>query len=260
VSISASNTNADGTSSFGGSWSGGAGVFANANNAATTYTPAASEIGTSVNLTWTASDPDASGPCTGGQTDVVAITINNGIAAVDAGTDITTCYTDLVPVVSISAANTLANGASNLNGTWSGGAGVIANATSASTTYTPAASEIGTVASLTWTAADPDGFGPCTGGQTDVVAVTVNDGISSVNAGSDLLICHSSTATLNAGAIRANGDPYTTGVWTGGNGTFSPNRSAYNATYTPTLAEINTNVNLTWTAADPDGSAACADK
>ncbi|MBK6902393.1 MAG: T9SS type A sorting domain-containing protein [Saprospirales bacterium] len=54
-----------------GTWSGGAGTFSNINSPSSTYTPAASEIGTTVALTWTV-DPGAS-PCVGGS-DVVLLT------------------------------------------------------------------------------------------------------------------------------------------------------------------------------------------
>ena len=51
------------TASGAGMWSGGSGSFADANMASTNYTPHASEIGTTVMLTWTTTDPDGSGPC-----------------------------------------------------------------------------------------------------------------------------------------------------------------------------------------------------
>ena len=48
-----------------GVWSGGNGVFSNANALTTIYTPTPSEIGSTINFTFTANDPDgAIGPCT----------------------------------------------------------------------------------------------------------------------------------------------------------------------------------------------------
>ncbi len=55
-----------------GSWSGGVGTFSNVNSPTSTYTPASSEIGTSVLLTWTV--PSTGGVCVSA-TDIVAITI-----------------------------------------------------------------------------------------------------------------------------------------------------------------------------------------
>ena len=47
-----------------GSWSGGAGIFNNRNSQSTFYTPAPSELGTTVTFTFTSNDPDGSiGPC-----------------------------------------------------------------------------------------------------------------------------------------------------------------------------------------------------
>ena len=49
------------TASGPGSWSGGAGSFADATDLATTYTPNISEVGTQVTLTWTTNDQDGAG-------------------------------------------------------------------------------------------------------------------------------------------------------------------------------------------------------
>ncbi|MCB0641758.1 MAG: HYR domain-containing protein, partial [Phaeodactylibacter sp.] len=54
-----------------GSWSGGAGSFADASMNFTEYIPDPSEAGTTVTLTWTTDDPDGvDGPCTGASDDV----------------------------------------------------------------------------------------------------------------------------------------------------------------------------------------------
>jgi hypothetical protein len=59
-------------SGVGGSWSGGAGTFSNPNSPVSNYTPAQSEVGSTVLLTWTV--PSMGGTCTSAS-DVVAITI-----------------------------------------------------------------------------------------------------------------------------------------------------------------------------------------
>ncbi|MBL0034443.1 MAG: hypothetical protein IPP26_01510 [Flavobacteriales bacterium] len=48
-----------------GEWTGGAGIFADNADPGTTYTPAASELGTTVTLTWNTFDPDGAGPSLG---------------------------------------------------------------------------------------------------------------------------------------------------------------------------------------------------
>jgi hypothetical protein len=64
-------------------------------------------------------------------------------------------------------------------------------------------------------------------------SVTVSvDNDNSVNAGIDRTICaHEFPIVLNASSPQG-------GTWLGGNGTFNPNRTTLNATYTPTNAEV----------------------
>lgn len=66
------------------------------------------------------------------------------------------------------------------------------------------------------------------------VTVTAFTNPITANAGTDISTCGTNpTVTLN-GAVTG----VTTGVWTGGNGTFVPDNTTLNATYTPTAAEI----------------------
>src|SRR6185295_17282908 len=110
-------------------------------------------------------------------------------------------------------------------------------------------SEIGTTITLTWNVPDPDGAGPCTAA-TDQMNITVNNA-TVANAGADQTTCGASSITLAANAT-------TGGNWTGGNGTFTPNRNAANAIYTPAVSEIGTTITLTWNVPDPDGAGPCA--
>jgi hypothetical protein len=59
-----------------GTWSGGAGSFGSATSASTTYTPALAELGTTVDLVWTTSDPDGAGPCAS-TADTTTVSVNN---------------------------------------------------------------------------------------------------------------------------------------------------------------------------------------
>jgi len=215
------------------SWSAPSGTFGNSTNLSTTYTPTI----TSGTVTLTLS---ASGPCPT-VNDQLILTVNP-IATSDAGIDQSICAG-----ASVNLSGTIAGGASS--GTWSGGSGTFTpNSNSLNATYTPSASEIsaGTV-SLTLTTDDPTG--PCIAA-TDQLIVTI-DPIATVNAGSDQTICSNSSAALS-GII---GGSATSAIWTGGSGTFSPNASTLNASYTPSAAEISAgSVALTLTTNDPIGS------
>ncbi|MBI4750966.1 MAG: hypothetical protein HY774_21000 [Acidobacteria bacterium] len=230
--------------SFGGlatsaTWTGGGGTFnPNASTVNAVYTPSAGEISAgSVTLTLTTNDP--TGPC-GAATDTITITISPAATA-NAGSDQTICSNQTV---------TLAGsvGGSAASGTWSGGAGTFTpNASALNAVYTPSAGEI-SAGSVTLTLTTNDPTGPC-GVVTDTVVITINAG-ATVNAGSDQSTCAGGSFTL-AGSF---GGAASSATWSGGTGTFSPNASALNATYTPSPAEITAGgVTLTLTTNDPTG-------
>ncbi|HEY9047794.1 MAG TPA: hypothetical protein VIN08_17930, partial [Ohtaekwangia sp.] len=223
-----------GGSATGGTWSGGTGTFAPNNTTLNAvYTPSAAEVtaGT-VTLTLT-----ASGSCTSATDDVV-ITISPA-ATVNAGPDSTICAGDAI---------TLAGsvGGSATGGTWSGGTGTFTpNNTTLNAVYTPSAAEVlaGTV-TLTLTTS-----GPCATA-TDNVTITISPA-ATANAGADQTICAGETVTL-AGSV---GGSASSGTWSGGTGTFTPNNTTLNAVYTPSAAEITAGtVTLTLTTNDPVGS------
>lgn len=224
--------------SYGGSanasnWSAPSGSFANITNLNTTYTPSI----TSGTVTLTLS---ASGPCPT-VTDQLILTVNS-IPSANAGIDQSICAGSSVNLV-----GALGGGASS--GSWSGGTGTFSpNSNLLNVTYTPSSAEIsaGTV-SLTLTTDDPTG--PCVA-VNDLVTVTI-DPIAIVNAGLDQTICSNGSATLS-GII---GGSATSAIWSGGSGTFSPNTSTLNASYTPSAAEINAGfVSLTLATNDPIGA------
>jgi hypothetical protein len=66
----------------------------------------------------------------------------------------------------------------------------------------------------------------------------------------DQTSCGASSVTLAANAT-------TGGNWTGGAGTFNPNRNTANATYTPAAGEVGSTVTLIWNVPDPDGAGPC---
>jgi hypothetical protein len=222
----------------GGNWTGGLGTFSpNRNFANATYTPASFELGTVVSLTWNIPDPDGGGACTA-TSDLMTITYGNPASA-NAGPDQAIC--GAVPV-SLSA-NVV------VGGNWVGGAGTFSpNRNTANATYIPLAGEVGSTVILTWVVPDPDGGGSCTG-TSDQMGITMNFPVTA-NAGADVIVC--GTAPIPLFANNAPG-----GNWTGGAGTFSPNRNSFNATYTPAGSETGNTITLIWNVPDPDGSGPC---
>lgn len=84
---------------------------------------------------------------------------------------------------------------------------------------------------------------------TDDVNVVVYP-VTNVNAGSPQYVCSGESITL-AGTV---GGAATSGTWSGGTGTYSPNNTTLNAIYTPSAAEYAANsVILTLTTNDPAG-------
>lgn len=67
-----------------------------------------------------------------------------------------------------------------------------------------------------------------------------------VNAGVDVTACKNDSKTVLIGTISG---PTSTGIWSGGAGTFNPNNTVLTVTYTPTAAEIAAGfINLTLTS------------
>lgn len=221
-----------------GTWSGGTGTFADPNSLNTVYTPGAGDISSgSVTLMLTTDDP--AGPCTA-VSDQVIITINTQ-PIVNAGPDQTICAGSPVTL-----AGTL--GGTATSGTWSGGNGSFSpNANTLNAVYNPGAGEITSgFVILTLTTNDPAGV--CTA-VTDQVAITINPA-ATVSAGASQIICSNASATL-AGVV---GGGASGGVWSGGTGTFIPDRSTLNASYTPSPAERTAgSVTLTLSTNDPAG-------
>ncbi|MGC1240179.1 MAG: gliding motility-associated C-terminal domain-containing protein, partial [Chryseosolibacter sp.] len=238
---------ARGGSASSASWSGGTGSFApDANTLNAVYTPSAAEVAAgTVTLTLTTNDPDGAGPCVA-VSDDLTITIN-ALATVDAGPDQTVCAGGTVNLAGVT-------GGSASSATWSGGTGAFSpNANDVNAAYTPSAAEItaGTV-TLTLTTNDPDGAGPCVA-VSDNITITINEQ-ATVDAGPAQSVCAGATVTL-AGAV---GGSASTGTWSGGTGTFTPDNLALNATYTPGAADIALgSVTLTLTTDDPDGAGPC---
>lgn len=202
-------------------WSGGTGTyFPNNTSAVTSYRPSAAEITAgSVTLTLTSTGNGTCLPVT----DQVLITITNA-PTINAGLDQTVCGNNAT--VNLNATFTVATGV-----VWSGGSGTFGNINNAITTYTPSAAEI-TAGSVTLTATTT-GIGNCAP-VSDNILINITPA-PTANAGIDRTICANNTSlSLNGIVTVATG-----GQWSGGTGTFSPDNQTLNATYTPSITEIN---------------------
>ena len=219
-----------------GVWTGGKGTFTpDANTLNATYTPTAGEIAAgSVVLKLT-----ATGPCAA-VSDSLNIIIG-ATASARAGADQTICANN--PVVELTGAVGGATGgiwATNGTGTFS------PNATTLNATYLASPADL-LLKDLTLTLTTTGGS--C-GTASDQMKVIANP-VATVNAGADRSVCASTPAVALTGQI---GGSATLGTWSGGAGTFTPNASTLNATYTPTAAEIAAGtVTLTLTTNNPTG-------
>jgi hypothetical protein len=218
-------------------WSGGSGVFnPNPNSLNCVYMPTASEVASgSLNLTLS-SDVTTSGM----GTDDVLITIN-AAATVNASVDQTVCAG-----TAVSLSGSIGGSASA--GAWSGGGGTfVPNANTPNCFYLPSASEVATGSvALTLTTNDPSG--PCPA-VNDAMTITINASVT-VNASIDQTVCAGSSVNLS-GSISGG---ISTGAWSGGSGTFSPNANSINCVYIPSAADIAAGtVTLTLTSDDPGG-------
>lgn len=216
----------------GGVWTGGAGGLspsATALNAV--YTPTPGEIaGGSITLTLTSTGNGTCNPVS----DQVTIFYSAPPTA-NAGADLTRCANN--PAAQLGGSVTIASG-----GTWSGGLGVFTpNANTLNATYTATSGEIAS-GSVTLTLTTT-GNGTCNA-VTDQVTIFFT-APPTVNAGSDLIVCANNPAAALNGSFTIAGGV----VWSGGSGTFSPNNTAPNAVYTPSIAEITAgSVTLTLTS------------
>ncbi len=232
------------TVASGGVWTGGSGVFVpNANALNAVYTPSAAEISSgSVTLTLTST---GNGTCNAVSDQMVIFF--TGAPTANAGPDQTKCSNNAA--TTLAGSITIATG-----GQWTGGLGVFAptNAT-LNATYTPTAGEIsGGSVTLTLTTT---GNGTCNSA-TDQMTIFFSPS-PTVNAGPDQTVCaNNSIATLSGSFTTSTG-----AAWSGGAGTFTPNNTTMNATYTPTAAERTAGtVTLTLTTTGNGGCNAVSDQ
>jgi gliding motility-associated-like protein len=220
------------TIATGGTWTtSGTGNFADANALTTTYTPSNSDItaGT-VTLTLTSTGNGNCNPVT----DQMVITITPAPTA-NAGNDISVCANN--STVSLNGSVTVATG-----GTWtSSGTGTfIPNANQLNAQYIPSPAD--TVAGTVTLTLTTTGNGNCNAVSDQMVVTITPAPIAYANG--PLTSCVNNPSVVLSGSVtRATG-----GIWTGGAGTYNPNNTSLNATYTPSATEItNGSVILTLT-------------
>ena len=217
-----------------GIWSGGTGVFTPNNTVlTTTYTPSASELSTGfVTLYLTSTN---NGNCTQ-VIDSLKITYTNA-PTVNAGTDLFSCKNNAIANLS-----GIVSGPTS-TGIWTGGAGSYNPSNTVLTaTYTPSASEV--AIGFVTLVLNSTNNGNCIQNRDTVIVNFTNP--PSVNAGIDLFSCKNNASTLLTGLVTG---PTTSGVWSGGSGTYNPNNTDLNAIYIPSATEVTAGfVNLTLTS------------
>ncbi len=150
-------------------------------------------------------------------------------------------------------------GGSATTGLWSivSGAGTLSatnvSGTTVTANYTVNPSDVASDVIFRLTTNDTDGSGPCVPAFSDIT-ISIHRA-AQVSTLANLALCQDTPGIALGGSI---GGSTSTAAWSGGLGSFS-NVNDPNATYNfKNPNEINTNVVLTLTASDPDGSGPCS--
>jgi len=208
------------TLSTGVIWSGGGTFSPNVNALNPTYTPSAAELLSGSTVLGIATT--GNGGCNA-VNDVVTLTFTSAPTA-NANIDQSICSNN--SLINLNGSATIATG-----GQWSGGLGVFTpNNNTLNATYQPTNSEINSGSlNLVLTTT---GNGNCVSENDNMnVAFTASP---TVDAGLPQVVCSTSPAASLSGTVTIAGG----GIWSGGLGTYSPNNTSLNTTYTPTAAEI----------------------
>lgn len=183
----------------------GAGTFSNPTALTSVYTNGASDVGSTIEIYFTA---NSSGTCPNA-TDTLLLTVD-ALPTVNAGADQTICSGNTVTI------NGIATNAPTI--TWSSsGSGSFANAFSLVTTYTPSAADIsaGTITLNLQTSAN----GACAA-VNDALVLTINPG-PTTNAGADVDVCRTGTVFITLGGAVTNASSFSwstsgSGSWVNG--------------------------------------------
>ena len=207
------------------SWSSnGDGIFANANNLATTYTPGANDLANgTVLLTLTTADPDGPGPCMAAASSFT-LSIDSP-ATINAGADQFICPAE--------AANLSASlGGSATNPAWAtSGDGSFDNISSPSAIYTPGTGDIGSGSVTLTLTADAAGVCPQV---TDQLAITIaQNPVAAPSVFTQANVQQPTNIDIISASITGPGDVITVTIianGTQGNASIQPNNTI---NYTP---------------------------
>lgn len=205
--------------------SNGAGPFLPFNSVTTpTYNLTAADI-TAGAVIFTISSTN-NGPCPV-VSDSVKIAIKK-LAVINSGANQTICSN----IASVNLSGTIGGGATTVLWASSGAGGFLPGATGLNTAYGITAADVNS-GTVTFTLASTNN-GPCPA-VLDTVMMAITK-IATVTAGPNLYLC-SNASTLNlAGTVNS---PSSTAVWSGnGSGSFLPNTSAVNNTYSFSTADV----------------------
>ncbi|MBX7094621.1 MAG: gliding motility-associated C-terminal domain-containing protein [Flavobacteriales bacterium] len=170
--------------------------------------------------------------------DTMVVTITD-VPKADAGPATATACSNN-PNISISG--TISGTATTGRWTTSGNGIFSPNNLSLNATYTPSVTDVNSGSVTLYLESTNNGI--CNPAIDSIVVTFTPD--PTVNAGVNQIACSNDPSVDLAGVVSG---PTTSGIWTGGAGTFSPSSSDLNASYTPTAAEIsNGNVILTLTS------------
>ena len=147
----------------------------------------------------------------------------NGKIDISAGGNQVVCANDSVTLVGTV-------GGATTTGQWStSGTGFfLPDDITLNATYVPSVGDLGGTVNITLTST-----GACTP-ELDVATITFTPA-PVVDAGLDVIACKNNADITLSGSVTGGA---TTGVWTGGAGTFTPNATVMNAVYSPTVAEL----------------------
>lgn len=207
-----------------GIWSGGGGSYtSNSTVLSATYTPSSAEIAAGfVNLILSSTN---NGNCLA-EKDTVLITFS-GSPLVVVGPDAAVCANNATVIIN----GSVTIGATT--GIWSGGSGVfVPSNTVLTATYVPSIADVNAgFVNLTLSSTNN---GICNAEMDDVFISFTSP--PSTDAGAPIIACENNPTAVLSGNITG---PTSTGIWTGGLGTYNPNNNALSSLYTPTAAEIS---------------------
>lgn len=129
------------------------------------------------------------------------------------------------------------------------GTGTFTSTSDTNARYTPSAADI--AAGSVKLRLESIGNGLCIASKDSMILTFT--AVPSSNAGRDTSVCRNNTAL----AIRGTISVATAATWTGGAGSFAPNRNSLSPTYTPSSSELSSGTPITLTLTTTTGNGVC---